>query len=56
MNTEIKWTLNHIQKSEDQQIQKMSAEEMAKAISTRVFRNMKRLRLQGYPGFLSIWG
>ena len=32
MNTEIKWTLNHIQKSEDQQIQKMSAEEMAKAI------------------------
>ena len=58
MNTEIKWTLNHIQKSEDQQIQKMSAEEMAKAIhfhkSFPQYEETPLTRLSGLSEYLGL--
>ncbi len=40
----LKWTLNHIAKSDDTQVRNMSMEEMSKATSIKVFRSTKSHR------------
>ena len=58
MNTDLKWTLNNIKKSEDRQIQKMSAEEMAKAIhfhkSFAQYAETPLTRLSGLSEYLGL--
>ncbi len=58
MNTDLKWTLNNIKKSEDRQIQKMSAEEMAKAIhfhkSFPQYAETPLTRLSGLSEYLGL--